>query len=471
MFTQGAGAFSGLNATDLAVRPKDYRRLVALRSVRGAAPSKRPKRRDGTPQGNMSMSKSHAEMVERLRQSVAEIVGSDAADKEDLLKKSFDEFQTDLESSAEAAQEGDFDGDFDSDFEGEEVEFDPVVSFSDSLAHADEIAAILAENGEIDEDTAALLGQWSALSDIAIRSLANTRAIPVYDEAEMEAAKADGLGLMEMSLAKADGSEADETMLVKTDLPAHVAQFITDPDQLAAMIADAGFEFAEVTGVGEALSKMDPNMDPGMAAGPAMDPGALAEQVQVMMRLNAAALVQGEAVMRAMGGDMGAPEDQEPVEQEAAEGDFGDEGEEGEEGYEAADEGAEEEHEEPDGDEEGEEPSDDDGDEPARKPPFRKSQDAEELTKSLAGELNKMMADTLEPLRKQLETANAEIARLKAAPAPAKGVLNTAALSKAEDVSGQASEDPMAKIAALPESQRATELMKLVHRNPIPVTR
>lgn len=385
------------------------------------------------------MSKAHAEKVDRLRQSVAEIMKSDAPDKDELLQKSFDEFEEALEEDMVEEDDGVL--------EGEYEEIDPVVAFADAVATADAAVAELMEAGELDEDTAALMAQWSAISDVGLRSLANTRAIPVEEDELEEVGKADGI--YEMSLAKADGDyeEEPESILVKTDLPERVAQFITDPAELAQAIEEIGVTIADYTGL--PLAKFDPETGEEMEGG-APPVEALVRQLQIMMRLNAASLVQGEAILRGISGGE-APGDEEMMDESGEE--EGVEEEEASEDEEFEEEAPEEEASE-------EEVPEDEGEEEEE---FRRSHEAEDLKKAVDSSVREATAG----LSAELKKAQDEIARLRSMPQAPKAPLIS--LTKAADNGGGADEDPMAKIAALPESQRSIELMKLVHKAPIPV--
>ncbi len=450
MFTQAAGPFQGLTATDLAV--KNRKKITVLRTIPGAVESGgRPRRRrkDGLSKGKESMTKA-TDMVGRLRQSVAEIISSDAPDKEELLNKSFDEFEeavAEIEDD-EVLDEGEYEQEDDGDI-------DPVVAFADALAHADEVAAALIEAGAIDENTAALIDHWSAVSDVALRAMANTRAEPIFDDEAFEAAKADGAGLYEMALAKSDDAEDDEpeAVMVKTDLPEQVAQFITDPEDLAARMADIGLSIANFGGVpvDEMLAKFDPEAE-GMGPEMGGDPAGLAQAIQVLMRLNAAALVQGEQVMRQLSGDMPDDDGEGAPEEEVAE----DEGYEGEEGEE---EPSEEEMMAEEGEEEAPEEAEEDEEDPRF---ARKSASSSELKKVA----DAAVAEAVGPLQKALADARAELDRMKSQPTAPKGALS--AVSKSAD-NGKPDEDQLKKIAELPEQDRSVALMKLVHQNPIPV--
>lgn len=386
------------------------------------------------------MSKAHAEKVDRLRQSVAEIMKSDAPDKDELLQKSFEEF--------EEALDEDFEQDDDV-LEGEYEEIDPVVAFADAVATADAAVAELMEAGELDEDTAALMAQWSAISDVGLRSLANTRAVPVEEYELDEVGKADGV--YEMSLAKADGDydNEPESILVKTDLPERVAQFITDPAELASAIEEIGVTIADYTGL--PLAKFDPETGEEMEGG-APPVEALVRQLQIMMRLNAASLVQGEAILRGISGGGEPMEGEEEMMDESGE-------EEGVEEEEASeDEEFDQETPEEEASEEEEAPEEEEEEQA-----FRRAHEAEDLKKAVDSSVREATAG----LSNELKKAQAEIERLRSMPQAPKAPLIS--LTKAADNGGGADEDPMAKIAALPESQRSIELMKLVHKAPIPV--
>jgi hypothetical protein len=406
------------------------------------------------------MSKAHAEMVDRLRQSVAEIMKSDVPNRDELLNKSFDEYAEavaeadEIEAEEAEAEEAE-------DYEGEDEAQDPVVVFADAVADADEALNALIEAGEIDEETAMLLAQWSAMSDIGLRALANTRAYPVEEDEMDEVGKSDGV--YEMALSKADGDdEGPDSVLVKTDLPERVAQFITDPQELAEAYAQVAFGAAEMTGL--PLAKFDPETGEEQAPEP-QGSEALIRQLQVMMRLSAATLVQGEAILRGIGGggeegEMDEAGEEEAPEEEVAEG----EGEMDEAGDEEApeEETAEKPAEEPAEEEEEEAPA-------KGKPPafLRRAHDAEDLRKSITAEFNGAVEQATAPLKKALEEANAQLKQLAKQPAPAKAPLF--AMTKAADNGGAPQEDHMARLAGMSESERTTELMKMVHKAPFAV--
>lgn len=415
-----------------------------------------------------------AEMVSRLRQSVAEIMASDAADKDALLGKSFQEFEEALNKSAEEDQAA-----LIAAIEQEQAEAaeaaDPLLHFAEAIGTADDLAGQMVEAGAVDEATAELLGQWSALNDLVARSLVNHRVAPVMEGEDVEALKADGLGLLEMPLAKADGA-GPEAILLKTDLPEELHALITDPAEIQGALAELGFGLAKSAGapVEAMLAKFeeaqaaDPNAEAPAEPVPADPVEALARQVQVMMRLSAASLVQGQQILSglAAAGEE-VPQEQDggvPPEDTAAAGKEG--------------------HAEPDGDEQPGAKGDGDADAKAKaegsekpeagdkpeakegedKKPFGKAESAEDLQKAIQDELRKAVDAATAPLRKQVERANAELARLRAQPQAPKAPLM--AVTKAADgVIQNSGEDTLSKLAGLSPEQQALALTKMIHQS------
>jgi hypothetical protein len=387
------------------------------------------------------------DMVDRLRQSVAEIIASEAGNKEELLAKSFDEFQDALAEAEEIESE---------ELEMEDDEdVDPVVAFADAIANADEIAAMLIDSGQVDEQTAHIFDQLAMVSDLSLRCLANTRALPVEEEEydELEAMKSDGISVHEMPLAKNYEDEPD-SILVKTDLPPEVAQFITDPAEIEEAMAAIGMEMAEAAGVDfGSLAKAAP-----MAEGEMAPPGGdFANQLQVLMRLNAAALVQGEQIMQALSGGMPEGHDDDQNEDvEAAADDIDSQ----EDGYEDEEDDMPPQRAAPEDD--GGEPVEEDDEQ--KKNPFAKSESSEDLRKALAADFASAVKDATGPLQKALEDARTEIDRLKKQPSAPKAVLGP--IAKSVDNGGNM-EDTAEKLAKMSETDRAVELMKMAHQSPI----
>lgn len=427
-----------------------------------------------------------AEMVVRLRQSVAEITESDAPNKDALLEKSFKEFGEALAKfeDEQASAVADDLARADAEVRGE---MDPLEGFAEAVGEADAIAGEMVDAGMVDEPTAELLAQWSILGDLVARTLANQRVAEVEDEDEAEALKSDGsAGLLE--LAKADGQGA---VLLKTDLPDGLHGLVSDPAALQEAIASVGLSLAKVAGVPveEMLEKFQaPEGGEGQDGPPAMeepapsDPAeALARQVQVMMRLSAASLVQGQQILQALGGAEADPgmEGGVPPEEQAAKEPGMEGGKPPMKGEGAEQPGKEQEGapsaekpqadkapqaEKPEGESEGGEGGE--GGE-KRKPPFAKSESSEDLMKSIGEEMRKAIENATAPLRKQLDAAQAEMVRMQAQPAaPRASIMDMSKVGGG----GQSSPDELAKrLADMSPEQRAMEITKMVHRMPIPV--
>lgn len=450
-------AFGGFSATDLAV-PKDYLSRIAALRAEGR------KRRRGQTESAMSGTK---DMIARLRKSVEEIAKSDVANRDELLAKTFSEFEEAVEAESQDAEEpvgseGDEDLAEDREIidEGESEPPHPIEALLVLGQDEDAIIQDLIDSGDVSDETAEILATIVALRELALRSAASDQAVVLEDEDELEAAKADGLFLLEAGLSKADGEGEDE-VVVATALPESLHHLITDNVSIGEAMSAVGLNLAKMAGVPveEALAKFADEEEAQAEAEAQESPeeptdpvSSLAKQIQVLMRLNAAALVQGEAVMRGLTGMTGEPEgpaaeeaEMEQPEQEAAAEEGGEEptAEEpaAEEGAERAEPAAAEAERGPGAESE-----------PKKKNPFDKADGIDGLAKSIT---DAVMAATA-PLQ-------AEIERLKSMPAapkaPAKGV--TVGLKKTEDGGGISAESEASRLMKLSPEERAAELLKM----------
>lgn len=219
-FVQGTNPFGGLTNTDL--RPGRRRRPVPLLNTSWVL--NRRKRRKGH-----DMRKDIAALLETLQKSLAGIADSGAENREELLTKSMQQFEEhllDLIGPAMPFSEEDL------------AQEHPVVLFHHSLtklaADLEMIKAAAADAG-MDDPFDRLL----AAGTFTLRSLASDSTTPI--ETRREYALAERAGTL-VKILSFDGDD----LLVKSDLPPDLHEFILDPMDLMADSVEVSRSFLDV---------------------------------------------------------------------------------------------------------------------------------------------------------------------------------------------------------------------------------
>lgn len=184
-----------------------------------------------------------ADMIGVLQASVLEIAGSAADNKDDLLQKSFAEF------------EGAMLGDLDPYLPGEPDEealakgVSHIALFQDALSkalHGVHLAAAVAPGDQIGE-----MGRFIAVGELVLRKMANATAEVVEDDADADAAETAG------ELFKVEDANGED-VLIKSVLPEHLAAYLTDPVILLTEEAEIARSFHEdVIDAARALQKAE----------------------------------------------------------------------------------------------------------------------------------------------------------------------------------------------------------------------
>lgn len=230
MFTQGSDAFSGLTNTDL--RPRRGRRPVPLLDL--TWPIRRRRRRKGEP-----MRKQITDLVGTLNESVSQIAASGREDRDELLTKSFQEFNGALlEQLAEVLPMQE---------EPLEKGLNHIATFADAVRrYANTVNALKtgrpsymisdsSDNGDretLPDELAAMMDQSIHVGVLTLQAMVNhTAMLPEDEDALKQADQAGRLAKVEM----VDGTE----IAVETDLPEEYHELLTDPVELAAGYADA----------------------------------------------------------------------------------------------------------------------------------------------------------------------------------------------------------------------------------------
>jgi len=470
-FASPAGPETGLQGYNLDGRPRSFAPETAARRKRRrswlARRAKHPRHKDSQMQATL------VKMVDTLKGSVDGILAAQPENAQELLAKSFKEFSDILVGAVgeqvEALEKratdaatpltGIADGAL---FTG----LGPVGEVANLLSFMDErIDAIrtgarggkgLAKVAPPDDAVLGLLDRSSHLCELALRAA-------VHDHLEVTDDKA----AANVMLKSADGAEQ---IMLKCNLPEALAKFATDPDAIDdAEIEDAvntliGFGVSEAALVkalsGGGLAKFDGMEEAADTDGDGQ--ASMQEQLVLVGRLLAAAMLQLNGAMEGSGMAPGAIDGEEGGEEGMAPGEEGgeaqgeDEGEEGGEGEEAgAEEGGE-------GAGSGEEGGEGEGDEEDPKKRFGKTA----LNAGLA-----KMEKANAALQSKLAELEGKLVKIAAEPAAGKAILmQDGTLSKREPAGPGAplSEAKIAEIIAnkVPETDRPLVMMKIAQQVP-----
>lgn len=494
-FIQSSNAFGGFNNTDLRPR-RDGRRPVPL--INTSFITRRQRVRARSTREN-HMRKNFAEALGTLQTSVLEIVESGAENRDELLGKSFSEFETaigaqidEIAPTHEPLAKG----------------LNLIASFASALAGVQRTVEAICEGKpyayssmddreDCPEHVQEALDRFIDAGETALSMMVNDHVALPEDEDDAEKAEQAG------ELHKLETDEGE--ILVKSALPAELLAKAVDPALIAAHLievgeamtdqgvaaladldaegllapelykaiperfrdeeqgdeqpaGDEGGEDPEAGGEGE-----DP--DAGAEGGEGGDPAGDMNPIEVIARLASAILVVAGAMVH-QGGEGG---DEQAV---------GDEVVDGAEGAEPQDEAPSQGDENQGVDAEGEqmrqanaqaqaaegpaggEPEDDKAN---KKPPVQKVEAPGELAK--ANQQNAVLTSQVEELQKQLGALGALVKDLASQPAPAKGALM--AVPKAGDdvlgkMGGAAGQD-LEQLAKTNPTAAAKLMIKAAH--------
>jgi hypothetical protein len=481
-FTQPAAPTQGLQSYNLDRKAKrlypataflDFKRMRASKAKRRTLDSGRNARMEKT-----EMADTIQKMVETLSKSVTGIYGAGLApdDLNFTLEKSFGEFHAALDgeitimTAAHLAKAAPVLAD-----PGADLLFKGLGTVGRVAGLVSQIAGQVANikvgkewSGQTPDvnatpdlpsaEVSMFLDHCLAFAELAMRSAVNEHVDFDPDS------DGDDDGSQMMVIKSADGTD----QRVKTALVPELAKYATDDallaatalDLSAAMMADMGIPEASLTKMFEFgdLAKAVPSAtDPGAApntdagADPAADPGAdqggedMMAQMQVLGRLQAAAMIQLDGIMRAFGGGDGSadPNADDPNADLTTEGD----------GAAAPDPAA--------------------PDPVVKKPPFGKFAPDGELTK--AAPMNPAIADLLQTVKDLTTTVSAQgaqLAKVLKLPEPARAILGAEGfLSKTADIAVET--DAAAEIAVVTALEkmdgntRAAALIKMAHGVPL----
>lgn len=503
-FSAPSSPTSGLQPYDLDRRVKSLAPGVAADTRLRRRPVIRRLIRPPSHMKDALVMKNFPRMVEALHKSVADIVVKAPADRDELLAQSFAEFEAaaapELEKAvANGAEEAlaKF-ADENPAPTGEEPLYKglgcvgAVANMMSSLANqvariksGDNYGSPSDTKDPASDDVSALLDHLVMVGELALRAAVNEHVEVADPDEEMDD---------EMSYVEAPTAEdADASLILKCALPMELAKFASDPASITMAVVELGSTLLLDAGVpqetlskvfeinGEALAKdaggvVDDQAGAGDAGAGTPDDGSgqgglaeLIKQIEVFGRIGAVLLLQTEHALQLVGVSGGVPGVGDAA--GAGSGDAG-----------GADGGADAGAEDPnagadaggaDAGAAGAAVADDAGaagagaeaaapadgaaaggaEDDKKGKPFGKSADAGELRKDgeaeqLRAELARMQGDMAKMAGDHASTREL-LSKLAAQPAPAKGVLHTAALSKAADTLGAVGEDDaMVKLAA-----------------------
>lgn len=190
------------------------------------------------------MRKQVSELIGTLQQSVLEITGSAADNKEDLLHKSLHEFHD--------AILGDLDPYLPAEPDEEMLAkgVSHIALFADTLAKAG-LGVDLASMANAPAEHLAEMDRFLAVGELVLRKMANSTAEVV--ETDEDADLADAAGEL-YTLPTSDGDE----VLIKSALPEHLAGYMTDPVNVLADGATLARMFqTDAIGMAQTLQKSE----------------------------------------------------------------------------------------------------------------------------------------------------------------------------------------------------------------------
>lgn len=244
-FTQSSNAFGGFNNTDL--RGRRRRRIPLLNTSWVVRPRTKESR----------MRKSLEGLVATLRGSAIEIAASGVDNSEELLTKSFGEFDIALQAQ--------LDTEFGPDGEVLAKGLNHISSFASALNRINQVVTAIKTGRpsymldsdssmpieelppEIQED----LDHFIAVGVLVLRTMVNNTVELPIDDADMQRAEKAG------ELVKIDGVTGE--ILVKSHLTDDYLEFITDPVELLVEAAELSKSFlGRATALGEVLLAANP---------------------------------------------------------------------------------------------------------------------------------------------------------------------------------------------------------------------